>query len=75
VATARAIEGLQLEDGIHVRIAETAGAFVTAICELCENSALYDSQRLAARNHVMKYFGPEAIRLAVHAGLRHALPA
>ena len=75
VATARAVEGLQLEDRVHVRIAETMGAFVTVICDLCENPALYESQRIAARRHVMEYFGPEAIRRAVHGGLRLALQA
>jgi glycosyltransferase involved in cell wall biosynthesis len=73
VTTARAVEGLHLEDGIHVRIAETAGAFITAICDLCENRAQYESQRLAARRHVMENFGPEIIRKEVHAGLRLAL--
>jgi glycosyltransferase involved in cell wall biosynthesis len=70
VATARAVEGLQLENGMHVSIAETAGAFVAAICDLCENSARYESQRIAARRHVMANFGPEAIRRAVHMGLQ-----
>jgi glycosyltransferase involved in cell wall biosynthesis len=75
VATARAVEGLQLADGVHVRIAETARTFVTAICDLYENPALYESQRFAARRHVMEKFGPEVIRRAVHAGLRLALRA
>ena len=73
VATARAVEGLQLEDGVHVRIAESASAFVTAVYDLCENSTLYESQRIAAQRHVMSNFGPEAIRRAVHAGLRLVL--
>ncbi len=75
VATARAVEGLQLEDRVHVRLAETREAFVTAICDLCENSDLYESQRVAARRHVMETFGPEVIRRAVHAGLQLALQA
>jgi glycosyltransferase involved in cell wall biosynthesis len=73
VATARAVEGLCLENGVDVSIAETAEAFVTAICDLCENSTRYESQRIAARRHVMANFGPDAIRAAVHAGLRLGL--
>jgi glycosyltransferase involved in cell wall biosynthesis len=75
VATARAVEGLQLEDGVHVRIAETIEAFVAAICDLCERPELYESQRIAAQRRVMENFGPEAIRREVHAGLRFALRA
>jgi glycosyltransferase involved in cell wall biosynthesis len=73
VATARAVEGLNLEDGVHVSIAETAEAFITAICDLCANTTKYESQRLAARRHVMENFGPEVIRKEVQAGLRLAL--
>jgi len=73
VATPLAIEGLQLENGVHVSIAENAGAFVAAICDLCENSTLYEARRLAARRHVMSNFGPQAVRRAVHAGLQLAV--
>jgi len=75
VATARAVEGLHLENGIHVSIAETTDEFVTAICELCQDDARYQSQRLAGRQHVMTNFGPELIQAAVHAGLRFAMAA
>jgi glycosyltransferase involved in cell wall biosynthesis len=75
VATARAVEGLQLQDGIHVRIAENQTAFVTAVCELCENPDLYESQRTAARSHVMAHFGPAIIRQKVQMGLQRALDA
>ena len=73
VATARAVEGLQLEDKVHVRIAETKREFVTAICDLCENPELYESQRIAARRHVLDNFGPEVIRRVLQGGLRLAL--
>ena len=72
VATARAIEGLQLKNGMHVRVAETTSAFIAAICDLCENPAAYESQRAAARTYVMSNYGPEAIRRATHAGLQFA---
>jgi len=75
VATGRAVEGLQLENGIHVSIAETVEEFVSAICDLCKNSTRYESQRIAARRHVLKEFGPDAVRTAVHGGLRLALQA
>ena len=70
VATARAVEGLDLIDGQDVRLAETAEEFVTAIRELCADSTKYESQVLAARRHVMAYFGPEAVRTLIHTGLR-----
>jgi glycosyltransferase involved in cell wall biosynthesis len=72
VATPLAIEGLQLENGVHVSAAENARVFVSAICDLCENSTLYESRRLAARRHVISNFGPEVFRRAVHAGLHLA---
>ena len=72
VATPLAIEGLQLENGVHVSVAENARAFVAAICDLCENSTLYESRRLAARRHVMSNFGPDVVRRAVHTGLHFA---
>jgi glycosyltransferase involved in cell wall biosynthesis len=70
VATARAVEGLYLEDRVHVRIAESASTFVSAICDLSESSARYESQRVAAIHHVMAKFGPGIIRDEVHAALR-----
>jgi len=75
VATARAVEGLSLENGIHVTIAETSHEFASAICDLAENPDRYESQRIAARRHVLNKFGPDAIRASVHEGLRLALDA
>jgi len=75
VATARAVEGLKLENGIHVSIAQTGKEFVLAICDLCKNPARYEAQRIAARRYVLKEFGEEAIRTAVHRALRQALQA
>jgi glycosyltransferase involved in cell wall biosynthesis len=73
VATARAVEGLHLEDGVNVRLAETAKEFVAAVCALRENPARYESQRIAAQRHVMENFGPAVIRAAAQAGLRLGL--
>jgi glycosyltransferase involved in cell wall biosynthesis len=75
VATARAVEGLGLENAIHVSIAETGKEFVSAICDLCENPARYEAQRIAARRFILKVFGQDAIRTAVHSALREALQA
>jgi glycosyltransferase involved in cell wall biosynthesis len=73
VATARAVEGLQLQDGVHVSIAETRSEFVAAICALCVDSVQYESQYLTAQKHLMTCFGPEVVRAAVYGGLRQAL--
>lgn len=73
VATAKAVEGLQLQDGVHVRIAETTAEFVAAICDLCMDSVLYESQRHTAMQHVMTRFGPKVTKAAVHGALQSAL--
>jgi glycosyltransferase involved in cell wall biosynthesis len=75
VATARAVEGLGLENAIHVSIAETGKEFVSAICDLCENPARYEAQRIAARRYILKVFGQDANQTAVHSALREALQA
>jgi glycosyltransferase involved in cell wall biosynthesis len=69
VATAKAVEGLDLRDGVHVAIAETPDEFIAAICELSTNSRKFGTQRTQARTYAMEKFGSEAISRAVHAGL------
>jgi glycosyltransferase involved in cell wall biosynthesis len=70
VAMARAAEGLQLQDGVHLRIAETAVEFVTAICDLCTDPESFESQRQAARQHVMANFGPDVIAARIQKALQ-----
>lgn len=72
-ATAKAVEGLQLQDGVHVRIAETTAEFVSAIYNLCMDSVLYECQRDTAEQYVMTHFGPQVVRASVHEALQRAL--
>jgi glycosyltransferase involved in cell wall biosynthesis len=72
VATSRAVEGLRVQDGVHVRIAETAEAFVAAVVELCEHGDVYESQRSAAHRHLEEHFRPDIIRRAVREALHDA---
>jgi glycosyltransferase involved in cell wall biosynthesis len=71
VATARAVEGLSLLDGVHVRIAESTPEFVDAICFLWGSEAARERQSVAAQTYAMENFGPEATRRAVHGAIRH----
>jgi len=69
VATAKAVEGLALEDGRHFLRAETASDFVSALARLFEDHRF--GQRLAAegRDFVLRSHGNAARAEAVQAAL------
>lgn len=70
VATPVAVEGLDLADGVHVRLADTPAAFAAAIAALWHDRAARARQRAAARDHALALFGPESVAAAVRDALQ-----
>ncbi|MBB5754888.1 glycosyltransferase family 4 protein [Prosthecomicrobium pneumaticum] len=69
VATALAVEGLDLEPGRHVLIAERPESFVAAIERLWRDADFAARQRAEARAHVLGRFGAAVVDAAIAAGL------
>ena len=69
VATPLAVEGLGLADGIDVSLADTDEGLARLACELCDDPARLERQRLFAHAFVRLQFGPRAIHDAVRRGL------
>lgn len=49
VSTAKGAEGLEVQDGLHLLIADEPGDFAAAVVRLCEDHALYHELRANAR--------------------------
>ena len=60
VATPVAAEGMQLNDGVDVRIAEDADAFAAAVLELYDDPASWLRLSEAGLQNVHRHFSPEA---------------
>lgn len=69
VATPLAVEGLGLANGIDVSLADTDEGLARLACELCDDPARLERQRLFAHAFVRLQFGPRAIDGAVRRGL------
>jgi glycosyltransferase involved in cell wall biosynthesis len=65
VATSCAAEGMDLQDGREVLIADEAEEFAAAIARLHEDAALWHSLREAGYANTQRLFSPEAARRAL----------
>jgi glycosyltransferase involved in cell wall biosynthesis len=72
VASAVAVDGLDLEDGRHVRLATGADDYAAAIAELWSNGKAFERLRAEARDHAVRQFAPDAIVRAIGQGLGRA---
>lgn len=70
IATAKAVEGLELTPGRHFLLAETDGDFVAAATRLRHDPGLRDRLRKTARELAERQHGQQAIADAVAAALR-----
>ncbi len=61
VAHPIACEGIAVEDGVNVRLAESADAFVSAICELCADADARESLGREARRLAETRYAYDAI--------------
>lgn len=62
VGTPIAVEGMNLEPDVHVKVGGTAQEFADAIVELYENEAKWTLMANAGRKHVMESFGTDAAK-------------
>lgn len=67
VATQCAVEGMQLEDGRDVLVADDANDFAQAIVRLHTDSTLWGTLSAAGRANVHAHFSPDAARPAIRA--------
>ena len=65
IATAKAVEGLGLEPGVHYLAAERPAEFARAIGELADDDALGRRLGENGRALVQRHFGPEALQAAI----------
>ncbi len=56
IATAMAVEGMQLSDGVDVLLAGDPGAFVTAVLELQRNETLWQHLSAQGLDNVQRHF-------------------
>lgn len=69
VATSIAAEGLELEPGRHILLAETDAELAQLAIDLLKDAPRWSKLRADAHDAVLKSYGPEAIAGAVRAGL------
>jgi glycosyltransferase involved in cell wall biosynthesis len=62
VSTSIGIEGLGLEDGTHVRVADDPAEFARCVAELAEDRGLWDRLVAQGRDHSVSRHGREAVR-------------
>ncbi|HJR09522.1 MAG TPA: glycosyltransferase family 4 protein [Pyrinomonadaceae bacterium] len=62
VSTGIGVEGLNLEDGTHVLVADDAARFAVAIERLLTDEELWEKLRLDGRSHIMAAHGRESVR-------------
>src|SRR5262249_34899456 len=62
VSTTIGSEGLSLEDGRHVLIADTPEQFARCMTRLATDDTLWTKLALGSRDHVLARHGPEAVR-------------
>lgn len=69
VATTLAIEGMQLEDGTNVLIANNADSFAKAVAHLQSNSKLWQTLSTHSLDNVRQHFSGEAAANTLHRAL------
>jgi glycosyltransferase involved in cell wall biosynthesis len=62
VSTSIGIEGLNLEDGVHVLVADDAARFAECVERLLTDEELWEKLRLDGRSHIMAAHGRESVR-------------
>jgi glycosyltransferase involved in cell wall biosynthesis len=62
VSTSIGIEGLNLEDGVHVLVADDAAQFAECVERLLTDEELWEKLRLDGRSHIMAAHGRESVR-------------
>src|SRR5690606_8181084 len=73
VATACAVEGMHLQAGMEVMVAENAHEFAEAIAEVYRNQELWQTLSRAGVENVQRYFSPAASMPAVQRILAYQL--
>lgn len=66
VATSIAVEGMQLNDGIDVLVADDAAAFVVAVQRLHEDEALWQRLSVNGLDNVQRHFSTAAAAATLH---------
>lgn len=61
VSTSIGVEGLDLEDGLHVLVADDPAGFASAITQLLEDDELWRRLALQGREQIMSVHGREAV--------------
>lgn len=74
VASAKAVEGLELSPGVHFLLAETPDEFAAVLARLLRAPESAAATVAAARRFARDRFGPEASCKAVRAALDEGLP-
>lgn len=62
VSTSIGVEGLNLEDGLHVLVADDTARFAAAVERLLVDEELWEKLRLNGRSHIMAAHGRESVR-------------
>jgi GT2 family glycosyltransferase len=74
VATTNAVEGMRLEHGESVLVADDAAAFADAIRHLHDNPALWQRLRQGGLENTRRYFSEDAARTELRAFLEQLRP-
>jgi glycosyltransferase involved in cell wall biosynthesis len=62
VATTCAVEGMFLQDGHDVLVADDADAFAAAVLRLHEDAALWEQLALGGQENTRRHFSSDAVR-------------
>ena len=69
IATTIAVEGMQLENGVNVLVADTADAFAVAVAQLRDDGALWQRLSTHGLDNVRQHFSPKAAAAALRRAL------
>lgn len=70
IASSKAVDGIDLVDGEHFLLAQTASEFAEAILRLWQNPELGQAIVSAGREFALRQYGAHAIQSAIVAGLK-----
>jgi glycosyltransferase involved in cell wall biosynthesis len=72
VATPIAAEGMRLEDGINVLLADGASAFAETILRLYDDEELWNRLSTASAAHVWRHFSFDMAKATLQTALAHS---
>jgi glycosyltransferase involved in cell wall biosynthesis len=73
VSTSIGVEGLNLEHGLHVLVADDAAQFAKGIESLLTDEELWEKMRLEGRSHILAAHGRETVRACLDSVLGQIL--